>query len=121
MSWADQQIDPARSTPDQDHDQPAHHRQRVHGFRLRSPSSTDDLAAPGTLSACLAALARFGGLGQSLGGDVALKKAARQGPRRYQVSVLEVVDENTPDETIEQIESQWKNKLLSRRFGLNRN
>ena len=41
--------------------------------------------------------------------------------RNYQVSVLEVVDENTPDETIEQIESYWKNKLLSRRFGLNRN
>jgi hypothetical protein len=31
--------------------------------------------------------------------------AGRNGPRNYQVSVLEVVDENTPDETIEQIES----------------
>jgi len=33
--------------------------------------------------------------------------------------VLEVVDENTPDETIEQTESYWKAKLLSREFGLN--
>ena len=55
------------------------------------------------------------------GGDLALKAAARDGHRKYQVSVLEVVDENTPDDTIEQIESHWKNKLLSRRFGLNRN
>jgi hypothetical protein len=37
------------------------------------------------------------------------------------VSVLEVVDENTPDGTIERLESYWKNKLLSRQFGLNRN
>jgi hypothetical protein len=55
------------------------------------------------------------------GGDVGLKAAAKKGRRRYQVSVLEVVDENTPDDTIEQIESWWKNKLLSRPFGLNRN
>ena len=55
------------------------------------------------------------------GGDVGLKAAARKGRRHYQVSVLEVVDENTPDDTIERIESHWKNKLLSRRFGLNRN
>lgn len=55
------------------------------------------------------------------GGDVGLKAAARKGRRHYQVSVLEVVDENTPDETIERIESYWKNKLLSRQFGLNRN
>jgi hypothetical protein len=55
------------------------------------------------------------------GGDVGLKAAARKGRRGYQVSVLEVVDENTPDDTIERIESYWKNKLLSRRFGLNRN
>jgi hypothetical protein len=55
------------------------------------------------------------------GGDVALKAAAKGGRRNYQVSVLEVVDENIPDDTIEQIESYWKNKLLSRRFGLNRN
>ena len=55
------------------------------------------------------------------GGDVGLKAAARTGRRNYQVSVLEVVDENTPDDTIERIESYWKNKLLSRQFGLNRN
>lgn len=55
------------------------------------------------------------------GDDVGLRAAARGGRRSYQVSVLEVVDENTPDDTIEQIESYWKNKLLSRQFGLNRN
>ncbi|WP_416957758.1 GIY-YIG nuclease family protein [Nocardioides sp. T5] len=56
------------------------------------------------------------------GGDVALKAAAAAGGRRsYQVSVLEVVDANVPDETIEQIESYWKTKLLTRTFGLNRN
>jgi hypothetical protein len=54
------------------------------------------------------------------GGNIALKAAARAGRRTYEVSVLEVVDENTPDMTIEQIESYWKNKLLSREFGLNR-
>ena len=32
------------------------------------------------------------------------------------MSVLEVVDENTPDDTIEQIESYWMYKLLSRKF-----
>ena len=55
------------------------------------------------------------------GGDVGLKASARHGRRYYQVSVLEVVDGNTPDDTIEQIESYWKSKLLSRRFGLNAN
>lgn len=55
------------------------------------------------------------------GGDVGLEAAARTGRRHYQVSVLEVVDENTPDDTIERIESYWKNKLLTRQFGLNRN
>lgn len=55
------------------------------------------------------------------GGDVALEDAARGGPRNYRVSVLEVIDENIPDDTIEQIESYWKSKLLSREFGLNRN
>ena len=56
------------------------------------------------------------------GGDTGLKRAAKQGRRRYQVSVLEVVDAHTPDETIEQVESYWKYKLLSRRpFGLNDN
>lgn len=55
------------------------------------------------------------------GGDKALKAAAAGGRRSYQVSVLEVVDANVPDDTIEQIESYWKNKLLSRTFGLNLN
>lgn len=57
------------------------------------------------------------------GGDVALKAiaAAGGGRRSYQVSVLEVVDANVPNETIEQIESYWKTKLLTRTFGLNRN
>lgn len=55
------------------------------------------------------------------GGDVGLKAAAKGRSRNYQVSVLEVVGEYTPDETIEQLESYWKTKLLSRRFGLNRN
>lgn len=55
------------------------------------------------------------------GGNVELRKAAAKGRRRYQVSVLEVLDENTPDITIEQIESFWKNKLLTRTFGLNSN
>ena len=34
-------------------------------------------------------------------------------PTGHQVSVLEVVDGNTLDDTIEQVESYWKNKLLS--------
>lgn len=55
------------------------------------------------------------------GGNVHLRAAAAAGRPRYQVSVLEVVDENIPDTTIEQIESYWKNKLLSREFGLNDN
>lgn len=55
------------------------------------------------------------------GGNLELKKAAAQGKRRYQVSVLEVVDINTSDDTIEQIESFWKRKLLSPTFGLNAN
>lgn len=54
------------------------------------------------------------------GGNLGLKAAGKTGRRTYQVSVLEVVDENTPDETIEQTESYWKTKLLSRQFGLNR-
>jgi hypothetical protein len=53
------------------------------------------------------------------GGNLALKEANKKRRRTYQVSVLEVVDGNTPDETIEQTESYWKSKLLSREFGLN--
>lgn len=53
------------------------------------------------------------------GGNLGLKRAAESGRPSYQVSVLEVVDMNTADETIEQAESYWKSKLLSRQFGLN--
>jgi hypothetical protein len=52
------------------------------------------------------------------GGDVGLKEAGR---RPYQVSVLEVFGATTPDDTIEAVESTWKEKLLTRKFGLNRN
>lgn len=55
------------------------------------------------------------------GGNRGLRAAGRKGRRNYQVSVLEVVDEYTPDDTIEHIESYWKNKLLSVQFGLNQN
>lgn len=55
------------------------------------------------------------------GGNIGLRRSASGGRRQYQVSVLEVVDENTPDATIEQIESYWKSKLLTRTFGLNIN
>jgi hypothetical protein len=55
----------------------------------------------------------------SHGGNRGLKEVTRKGRPTYQVSVLEVIDENTPDETIEQAESYWKSKLLSREFGLN--
>lgn len=40
---------------------------------------------------------------------------------RYQVNVLEVVGTGEPDATIEKIENQWKDKLGSKAFGLNRN
>lgn len=53
------------------------------------------------------------------GGNKELRAAGSHGRRTYQVSVLEVVDAYTPDDNIEQIESYWKNKLLSREFGLN--
>jgi hypothetical protein len=52
------------------------------------------------------------------GGDVGLRAVGR---RQYQVSVLEVFGSTTPDDTIERIESNWKNKLMTRQFGLNRN
>ncbi|HEY8709067.1 MAG TPA: hypothetical protein VIM34_13845 [Burkholderiaceae bacterium] len=40
---------------------------------------------------------------------------------RYQVAVLEPVAMLTPDQTIEEIESQWKDKLGTREYGLNCN
>lgn len=47
------------------------------------------------------------------GGNVELK---RHGPRRYQASILEVVNSGFG---IEKIEEDWKRKLLTRKFGLN--
>jgi hypothetical protein len=50
------------------------------------------------------------------GGNVELK---RLGQTNFQVTVLEVVNSDTQE--IEQIEEAWKRKLMSRKFGLNRN
>jgi len=49
------------------------------------------------------------------GGNIELKSRGR---KQYQVTVLEVVNS---DEGIEKVESAWKRKLMSRKFGLNRN
>jgi len=49
------------------------------------------------------------------GGNVELR---RRGKGRYRVSVLEVVNS---DAGIERVEEAWKQKLMSRTFGLNRN
>jgi hypothetical protein len=49
------------------------------------------------------------------GGNIELK---RRGPHRYQVSVLEIVNS---DIDIESLEAAWKERLLSRAFGLNEN
>lgn len=49
------------------------------------------------------------------GGNVELKSRGR---KPYQVTVLEVVNS---DEGIEKAESAWKTRLMSRKFGLNRN
>jgi hypothetical protein len=40
---------------------------------------------------------------------------------RYQVGVLQVVDLSLPGHSIEEIESWWKRKLMTREHGLNRN
>jgi hypothetical protein len=40
---------------------------------------------------------------------------------QYQIAVLQVVDMSLPDHSIEEIESWWKHKLMSREHGLNRN
>ena len=52
------------------------------------------------------------------GGNVELKQ--RRGTR-YQIGLLQVVDTSFPDHRIEEIESWWKRKLMSREHGLNRN
>lgn len=49
------------------------------------------------------------------GGNVELK---RRGKKGYRVSVLDIVNS---DHGIEQVEEAWKQKLMSRQFGLNRN
>jgi hypothetical protein len=49
------------------------------------------------------------------GGNVELKARGR---KPYQVTVLEIVNS---DEGIEKAESAWKTRLMSRKFGLNRN
>jgi hypothetical protein len=49
------------------------------------------------------------------GGNVELR---RRGPKQYQVSVLEIVNSDTE---IEMMEAAWKQKLLTRQFGLNEN
>ena len=49
------------------------------------------------------------------GGNIELKARGR---KPYQVTVLEIVNS---DEGIEKAESAWKTKLMSRKFGLNRN
>jgi hypothetical protein len=51
------------------------------------------------------------------GGNVELK---RRPGARYQVGVLQVVDESLPDHSIEQIETWWKRKLMTREHGLTR-
>jgi hypothetical protein len=40
---------------------------------------------------------------------------------RYQVGLLQVVDQSLPDHRIEEIEGWWKRKLMTREHGLNRN
>ena len=49
------------------------------------------------------------------GGNIELRARGR---KQYRVTVLEVVNS---DEGIEEVESAWKRKLMSREFGLNRN
>jgi GIY-YIG catalytic domain-containing protein len=49
------------------------------------------------------------------GGNVELR---RRGRGHYQVTVLEVVNSDTG---IERVEEAWKQKLMTRKFGLNRN
>jgi hypothetical protein len=52
------------------------------------------------------------------GGNVELKNRTNA---RYQIGVLQVVDLSLPDHSIEEIESWWKRKLMTREHGLNRN
>ena len=39
----------------------------------------------------------------------------------YQVTILEYASSSLSDEDVLELERRWKNKLLSRQFGLNQN
>ena len=52
------------------------------------------------------------------GGNVGMKARPN---RRYQVSILQVVDVDQSDLVIEHLEARWKRKLLTREHGLNKN
>lgn len=39
----------------------------------------------------------------------------------YQVSILEIASSSLSDEEVIRLEARWKDKILSREFGLNRN
>lgn len=58
-------------------------------------------------------------LGYSRGGTNGNRGLTRG--HRYEVSVLEPVAVLTPDQTIEALEGQWKDRLGTRTFGLNEN
>jgi hypothetical protein len=52
------------------------------------------------------------------GGNVELRRRAGA---RYQVGILQIVDQSLPDHSIEEIEGWWKRKLMTREYGLNLN
>lgn len=52
------------------------------------------------------------------GGNVGLRLAAEDD---YRVSILEVASSTASEDDVLALESKWKEKLLSRKFGLNRN
>lgn len=52
------------------------------------------------------------------GGDIQLRKAGR---RPYRVAILQAVPMVSPDEDVLALESLWKEKLMTRTFGLNAN
>jgi hypothetical protein len=58
-------------------------------------------------------------LGYAEGGTNSNRRLKRG--HRYAVSVLEPVAMLTPDQTIEAVESQWKDRLGTRTYGLNEN
>jgi len=52
------------------------------------------------------------------GGNAELKNRPAA---RYRASILEIVDQQLPDDAIEEVESWWKAKLMTREHGLNKN